>query len=119
MPSGTGKTVSLLSLIVSYMQVQPSSLETRVNQLINQFYPTKRKLIYCSRTVPEIEKALAELKRLMEYRTEMGAEDGDFRGLGLTSRRNLCLHPEVCCFTQEGPHGADMNRSVKRRKGRL
>lgn len=28
----------------------------------------ERKLIYCSRTVPEIEKALAELKRLMEYR---------------------------------------------------
>jgi DNA excision repair protein ERCC-2 len=45
--------------------------------------------------VPEIEKALAELKRLMEYRMEMGAKDEDFRGLGLTSRRNLCLHPEV------------------------
>ncbi|WVN90469.1 uncharacterized protein L203_105705 [Cryptococcus depauperatus CBS 7841] len=79
MPSGTGKTVSLLSLIVAYMQ----------------FYPNKRKLIYCSRTVPEIEKALAELKRLMEYRADMGANDGDFRGMGLTSRRNLCLHPEV------------------------
>jgi len=25
----------------------------------------------------------------------MGAKDEDFRGLGLTSRRNLCLHPEV------------------------
>jgi DNA excision repair protein ERCC-2 len=60
-----------------------------------QFYPTKRKLIYCSRTVPEIEKALAELKRLMEYRLEMGAKDEEFRGMGLTSRRNLCLHPEV------------------------
>ncbi|WVQ73727.1 hypothetical protein IAR50_003307 [Cryptococcus sp. DSM 104548] len=79
MPSGTGKTVSLLSLIVAYMQ----------------FYPEKRKLIYCSRTVPEIEKALAELKQLMEYRAQEGANDGEFRGLGLTSRRNLCLHPEV------------------------
>lgn len=79
MPSGTGKTVSLLSLIIAYMQ----------------FYPNKRKLIYCSRTVPEIEKALAELKRLMAYRADMGANDGNFRGLGLTSRRNLCLHPEV------------------------
>ena len=38
---------------------------------------------------------MAELKRLMEYRAEMGAKDEDFRGLGLTSRRNLCLHPEV------------------------
>ncbi|KAF8136351.1 hypothetical protein EV363DRAFT_1319374, partial [Boletus edulis] len=46
MPSGTGKTVSLLSLIVSYQQ----------------FHPTKRKLIYCSRT------SLSELKRLMKYR---------------------------------------------------
>ena len=33
MPSGTGKTVSLLSLIVAYQQ----------------HYPEKRKLIYCSR----------------------------------------------------------------------
>jgi DNA excision repair protein ERCC-2 len=45
--------------------------------------------------VPEIEKALAELKRLMEYRAEMGAHDEEFRGLGLTSRKNLCLHPTV------------------------
>jgi DNA excision repair protein ERCC-2 len=43
----------------------------------------------------EIEKALAELKNLMKYRTsELGYEE-DFRGLGLTSRKNLCLHPSV------------------------
>ncbi|KAJ3300749.1 DNA-dependent ATPase of the nucleotide excision repair factor 4 complex [Borealophlyctis nickersoniae] len=78
MPSGTGKTVSLLSLIVAYQQ----------------FYPEKRKLIYCSRTVPEIEKALAELKRLMDYRASHGMKE-NFLGIGLTSRRNLCVHPEV------------------------
>ncbi|KAG0053043.1 DNA-dependent ATPase of the nucleotide excision repair factor 4 complex [Gryganskiella cystojenkinii] len=78
MPSGTGKTVSLLSLIISYQQ----------------FYPEKRKLIYCSRTVPEIEKALAELKRLIEYRKSCGLQES-ILGLGLTSRRNLCLHPSV------------------------
>ena len=66
-----------------------------------QFYPTKRKLIYCSRTVPEIEKALAELKRLMAYRIqcaetpEQKAKEEAFTGLGLTSRKNLCIHPEV------------------------
>lgn len=76
MPSGTGKTVSLLSLIVAYQQ----------------FYPEKRKLIYCSRTVPEIEKALAELQRLMKYREDQGLQE-DFLGIGLTSRKNLCLHP--------------------------
>ncbi|TBU32464.1 DNA repair helicase [Dichomitus squalens] len=85
MPSGTGKTVSLLSLIVSYQQ----------------FYPTKRKLIYCSRTVPEIEKALSELQRLMDYRRDCAETDEqrekekNFYGIGLTSRKNLCIHPEV------------------------
>lgn len=67
-----------------------------------QFYPTRRKLIYCSRTVPEIEKALSELKRLMEYRIkcaetpEEKEKETRFTGLGLTSRKNLCIHPEVC-----------------------
>ena len=79
MPSGTGKTVSLLSLIVAYQQ----------------FYPEHRKLIYCSRTMSEIEKALAELKALMKYRSEQLGYVEDFRGLGLTSRKNLCLHPSV------------------------
>lgn len=79
MPSGTGKTVSLLSLIVAYQQS----------------FPEPRKLIYCSRTMSEIEKALAELKSLMLYRAKELGHEENFRGLGLTSRKNLCLHPMV------------------------
>ncbi|GLA16751.1 DNA-dependent ATPase of the nucleotide excision repair factor 4 complex [Aspergillus niger] len=79
MPSGTGKTVSLLSLIVAYQQ----------------HYPEHRKLIYCSRTMSEIEKALAELKALMKFRAKELGYTEDFRALGLTSRKNLCLHPSV------------------------
>ncbi|GAQ41890.1 DNA-dependent ATPase of the nucleotide excision repair factor 4 complex [Aspergillus tubingensis] len=79
MPSGTGKTVSLLSLIVAYQQ----------------HYPEHRKLIYCSRTMSEIEKALAELKALMKFRAKELGHTEDFRALGLTSRKNLCLHPSV------------------------
>ncbi|RAH44811.1 TFIIH/NER complex ATP-dependent 5'-3' DNA helicase subunit RAD3 [Aspergillus brunneoviolaceus CBS 621.78] len=79
MPSGTGKTVSLLSLIVAYQQ----------------HYPEHRKLIYCSRTMSEIEKALAELKALMSFRAKELGYTEDFRALGLTSRKNLCLHPSV------------------------
>jgi DNA excision repair protein ERCC-2 len=79
MPSGTGKTVSLLSLIVAYQQ----------------HYPEHRKLIYCSRTMSEIEKALAELKALMEHRSKELGHEEEFRALGLTSRKNLCLHPSV------------------------
>ena len=43
----------------------------------------------------EIEKALAELKALMKYRSDQLGYVEDFRGLGLTSRKNLCLHPSV------------------------
>lgn len=40
MPTGTGKTITLLSLITSYQ------LE----------HPEVGKLVYCTRTVPEMEK---------------------------------------------------------------
>lgn len=46
-------------------------------------------------TMSEIEKALAELKALMKYRSEQLGYEEEFRGLGLTSRKNLCLHPSV------------------------
>lgn len=79
MPSGTGKTVSLLSLTVAYQM----------------HYPEHRKIVYCSRTMSEIEKALIELHKLMEFRANELGEVEDFRGLGLTSRKNLCLHPTI------------------------
>ncbi|XP_042661525.1 general transcription and DNA repair factor IIH helicase subunit XPD isoform X2 [Tyto alba] len=80
MPSGTGKTVSLLSLIVAYQRAQPLDVT---------------KLIYCSRTVPEIEKVIEELRKLMDfYEKELG-EKVPFLGLALSSRKNLCIHPEV------------------------
>ncbi|PVU86814.1 hypothetical protein BB560_006600 [Smittium megazygosporum] len=85
MPSGTGKTISLLSLTIAYQQ----------------HYPDRRKIVYCSRTVPEIDKALAELKRLIKYRRENGCKDDGFLGLGLTSRRNLCLNPKTLSNSQD------------------
>ncbi|CAG9790776.1 unnamed protein product, partial [Diatraea saccharalis] len=80
MPSGTGKTVSLLSLIVAYMIQNPHAI---------------RKLIYCSRTVPEIEKVLEELKNLFKYYEKSQGEMPNLTGLVLSSRKNLCIHPEV------------------------
>lgn len=80
MPSGTGKTTTLLSLIVAYMIENPHVI---------------RKLIYCSRTVPEIEKVVAELKHLMEYYEKNSRQPPNFTGLVLSSRKNLCVHPEV------------------------
>lgn len=46
-------------------------------------------------TMSEIEKALHELKALMEYREKELGHKENFRGLGLTSRKNMCLHPSV------------------------
>lgn len=80
MPSGTGKTISLLSLIVAYILAKPFELS---------------KLIYCSRTVPELEKVLEELKVLLEYYEKETGRKPKLLGLGLSSRKNLCIHPEV------------------------
>ncbi|XP_071799505.1 general transcription and DNA repair factor IIH helicase subunit XPD-like [Asterias amurensis] len=80
MPSGTGKTVSLLSLIVAYLKNNPSDLN---------------KLIYCSRTVPEIEKVIEELKGLAEYYEKETGEPCNILGLVLSSRKNMCVHPQV------------------------
>ncbi|CAK8693117.1 unnamed protein product [Clavelina lepadiformis] len=80
MPSGTGKTASLLSLIVAYHLEYPQSVS---------------KLIYCSRTVPEIEKVLEELRRLMDYYEQQVGEAPKILALALSSRKNLCINPQV------------------------
>uniref|UniRef100_A0A8C6LF01 DNA 5'-3' helicase n=1 Tax=Nothobranchius furzeri TaxID=105023 RepID=A0A8C6LF01_NOTFU len=80
MPSGTGKTISLLSLIVAYQRAFPLEVT---------------KLIYCSRTVPEIEKVVEELRKLMEFYAKETEEVNNFLALALSSRKNLCIHPEV------------------------
>jgi DNA excision repair protein ERCC-2 len=90
MPSGTGKTVSLLSLIISY-QIRHAEVS---------------KLVYCSRTVPEMEKVMEEMKVVVQYVREqvvaeedlqlrMSLDDIRILGLSLSSRKNLCCHPTV------------------------
>ena len=54
MPTGTGKTVCLLSLITSYQFSNPSA----------------GKLIYCTRTVPEMNSVMEELSTVLNYRDE-------------------------------------------------
>jgi DNA excision repair protein ERCC-2 len=50
MPTGTGKTISLLALIVAYLAEYPNRI---------------KKLIYCTRTVVEMEKTLEEVRKLI------------------------------------------------------
>ncbi|GBE62161.1 DNA repair helicase [Babesia ovata] len=108
MPTGTGKTVALFSLITSYQLARPEI----------------GRLIYCTRTIPEMEKSLLELKQVIKYRNEelekdraaraeAAASNGEssavsipesaatnkkndyFLAIGLCSRRNLCINPAV------------------------
>ncbi|XP_041351579.1 general transcription and DNA repair factor IIH helicase subunit XPD-like isoform X2 [Gigantopelta aegis] len=80
MPSGTGKTISLLSLIMAYMRAYPLHIT---------------KLIYCSRTVPELEKVVEELRYLVNYYEKETGEYPNILGLALSSRKNLCINPQV------------------------
>uniref|UniRef100_A0A8C4M2G6 General transcription and DNA repair factor IIH helicase subunit XPD n=1 Tax=Equus asinus asinus TaxID=83772 RepID=A0A8C4M2G6_EQUAS len=59
MPSGTGKTVSLLALIMAYQRV------------------------------------IEELRKLLNFYEKQEGEKLQFLGLALSSRKNLCIHPEV------------------------
>ena len=81
MPTGTGKTITLLSLITSYQRA----------------HPEMGKLVYCTRTIPEMEKVLEELKVLEAHRDELdgAARPQRLLALGLSSRRNLCVHERV------------------------
>ncbi|SPR01196.1 DNA 5'-3' helicase [Plasmodiophora brassicae] len=87
MPTGTGKTVTLLSFITSYQLHCPSI----------------GKLVYCTRTVQEMDKVMAELKVVLEYRDSYLAKEGQSappKGLAvcLSARRNMCIHPTVSQF---------------------
>ncbi|GMH78244.1 hypothetical protein TrST_g904 [Triparma strigata] len=52
MPTGTGKTACLLSLITSYQYA----------------HPERGKLIYCTRTVPEMDSVMEELVTVLDFR---------------------------------------------------
>jgi DNA excision repair protein ERCC-2 len=59
MPTGTGKTVCLLSLITSYQFSKPAC----------------GKLIYCTRTVPEMNHVMEELATVLSYRAKELAKE--------------------------------------------
>lgn len=87
MPTGTGKTVAIFSLVTSYQLAHPE---------VEKFY-------FCTRTVAEMEKALLELRGVLRYRQKELVADNDTERLpragclatALSARRNLCVHPKV------------------------
>ena len=80
MPSGTGKTISLLSLLVSYMKQCPSKLT---------------KIVYCSRTVTELEKVIDELKHLVNHIEQETKQKTNLLAVTLSARKNMCINSDV------------------------
>jgi DNA excision repair protein ERCC-2 len=81
MPTGTGKTITLLSLIVAYISRRADA--------------SQRKLVFATRTIEEMGGVLNEVKALTAARErETGAKNA-LVTIGLASRRHLCVHPRV------------------------
>ena len=82
MPTGTGKTVAVFALICAYQSA----------------HPEMGKLIFCTRTVPEMTKALRELRVIVEYRDSLVRDENlrsRFLAVGISARKNMCVHPTV------------------------
>uniref|UniRef100_A0A803L7Y3 Helicase ATP-binding domain-containing protein n=1 Tax=Chenopodium quinoa TaxID=63459 RepID=A0A803L7Y3_CHEQI len=76
-PLELGKQLPFCPLITSYALSNPINL------------------IYCTRTVHEMEKTLAELKLLYDYQVRHLGPSTPLRAVGLSSRKNLCINPAV------------------------
>ena len=90
MPSGTGKTVTLLSFISGYQKA------ARERSRGAEF----RQLFYCSRTIPEIEQVADEAKRVYEKRKEKYGDGYRYLVITMASRKNLCINERANKYTE-------------------
>ncbi|KAJ9453402.1 TFIIH basal transcription factor complex helicase repD subunit [Diplonema papillatum] len=81
MPCGTGKTISILSTLVSWKIKNGNDVG---------------KVIYCTRTTNELEKVLVELEKLVKHilRTT-DYDECPILAVGLAARKTLCINQEV------------------------
>ncbi|EPY28529.1 DNA excision repair protein ERCC-2 [Strigomonas culicis] len=86
MPSGTGKTISLLSILVAYL---------------NHHAEEKRKVVYCTRTVEEMVKTMEEMRKLMHHWEVEGASLQPLRGICLSAKKHLCIEPNISQYPEE------------------
>ncbi|MES1917778.1 MAG: hypothetical protein MHM6MM_009484, partial [Cercozoa sp. M6MM] len=87
MPTGTGKTVTLLAFLVAYTE------QYRRQERVEMMHE-KRTVVYCTRTVQEIDQVVQELSHVQAMRQSKGRNER-FLGVCLSTRANLCINPEV------------------------
>ena len=46
---------------------------------------------------------LTELRNLQAYREPLVGQSSQILAIGLSSRKNMCVHPKVCCFPPAQP----------------
>lgn len=105
MPSGTGKTVSLLSVLFAKMK-QSSTQESANAQETQQENPGKKrerpsdnpsdakplyKTVYCTRTIAEVNQVMKEAEKVQ---TALYGEDDISKPLvvAIASRKHFCLN---------------------------
>lgn len=81
MPSGTGKTISLLSILVAYLRHHANE---------------RRKVVYCTRTVEEMTKTMSEMRKLFAQWEKEHSESMSLIGVCLSAKKNMCIEPRVC-----------------------
>lgn len=84
MPSGTGKTISLLSLLVAYLNHHPKD---------------KLRVVYCTRTVVEMSKTMEELRRLVAHWEKEGVALRPLLAVSQSARKNMCIEENVSRLT--------------------
>ena len=78
MPTGTGKTVSMFALVCSYRIKFPEKLS---------------KVVFCTRTVSQLEKAMEELRVTQHFLGTQGLKSP--KSQIISARRNLCINTNV------------------------
>ncbi|GBG29891.1 Regulator of telomere elongation helicase 1 [Hondaea fermentalgiana] len=107
-PTGTGKTLAILSALLGWQETQKERLKHahgRVNSGVNPLDTAKANndprppvIIYASRTHSQLSQVVQELKRTA-YRPRVTI---------LSSRDNMCVHPEV-----QQKRGTDMRHTCR------
>lgn len=92
MPTGTGKTMCILAVYMAMRDVYPNmGMCYMESSLIGV-----GKLIYCTRTISELNQCMEEMKKLVEYRKSvLQSRYNPISGICLSSRRNLCIHRKI------------------------
>lgn len=105
MPTGTGKTVCLLSLITSYQFAHPSA----------------GKLVYCTRTVPEMNAVVKELGIVLLYRSqqmELQRQEQELQGIDRICNEDIEDTMKNQSSEENRPPNRELSQQPKRKKPR-